>query len=212
MTRPNIVTINSRSPEEPVLARAVEVLQNDGIVLAPTETRYGLLARIDHPEVVHEVYHMKQRDREQPTAIFLRSVEEIERYAHHNDDSVALAKQFLPGPLTLVLKARRDLSPPLVVDGRIGIRVSSSAVIAGLLERTDFHLTATSANLSGKPEAETAAEIAAVFGDAVPVYLDAGPLRGRPSTVIDCTGSVPTILRSGAIGEEEINGLIGRAT
>ncbi len=211
MTRPIILTINPDTPEEPILEMAVDMLRRDGIVLAPTETRYGLLARIDRPETVHELYRMKKRDLDQPTAVFLKSVDEIERYACLTDVATALAKRFLPGPMTLVMNAREPLPSPLVVDGKIGIRVSSSAVIAGLLERIDFRLTATSANLSGEPETETVSEIADIFGSAVPMYLDAGPLCGPPSTVVDCTGEKPVVLRRGAIAEEEINRVFGRA-
>ncbi|MBN2226241.1 MAG: threonylcarbamoyl-AMP synthase [candidate division Zixibacteria bacterium] len=211
MTRPNIMTINPDTPAEPILKMAVDILRKDGILLAPTETRYGLLTRIDRPDTVRELYRMKRRRLDQPTAVFLKSIAEIDRYARPTVCSSKLAKWFLPGPMTVVLSAHENLPAPVTVDGKIGIRVSSSAVIAGLLDRIDFRLTATSANLSGEPEAETVAEIAEIFGETVPLYLDAGPLGGPPSTVVDCTGDRPVVLRRGVIAEEEINRVIGKA-
>jgi tRNA A37 threonylcarbamoyladenosine synthetase subunit TsaC/SUA5/YrdC len=93
---------------------------------------------------------------------------------------------------------------PVVVDGSIGVRVSSSGLIAGLVRAAGTPLTATSANLSGAPDAETIDQITAVFGDGVDLYLDGGALTGPVSTVVDCRGDGVRVLRRGAIAAVEV--------
>lgn len=204
MTSLNIKKINLAQPDKMLLATAAEILTNDGILVAPTETRYGLLGRIDRAETVEEIYRIKKRRLSNPTAVFLRSTEEISDFGYHNGISEKLANYFLPGPLTIVLKAKPDYNPPIAVNGQIGLRISSSRVIAGLLEIIDFNLTATSANISGSDEPETIESVASQLGEAVTLYLDGGPLKGLPSTVIDCSHMGYKILREGAIGANEI--------
>lgn len=139
-----------------------------------------------------------------PTAIFARNRDEIERFGEMTEISRRLTERFLPGPLTLVVRAAGTWEPQVVMNERIGIRWSPGEVISGLLAMTDFPLTATSANLSGTPDAETVQEIAAAFGEAVNLYLDGGPLKGITSTVVECSGERPVILREGAISREQI--------
>lgn len=139
-----------------------------------------------------------------PTSIFARNREEIERFGEMTTIARRLMERFLPGPLTLVVRAAGRWEPQVVMNERIGIRWSPSKVISGLLALTDFPLTATSANLSGTADAETVQEVASSFREAVNLYLDGGPLKGITSTVVECTGERPVILREGAISREHI--------
>lgn len=209
---PTIRGINYSRPNPDLIGSAAEILRNNGIVVAPTETRYGLLASIDSNEALQRLFNLKRRQASLPTAIFVGHRHEIKKYGVENDASRRLAREFLPGPMTIVLKTAVSYSEPIVANGKIGIRISSSAVLAGILERIDFGLTATSANLSGGDEQETIAEISNLFGAGVDLYLDAGPLTGKPSTVVDCSGYNYNILRIGAICESDISRcLVGKA-
>ncbi len=173
-------------------------------MVAPTETRYGLLTRGDSREALERLYSAKGRPQFMPTAIFARNHDEIERFGEMTDISRRLVERFLPGPLTLVMRATGKWEPQVVMNERIGIRWSPSKVITGLLAMTDCPLTATSANLSGTPDAETVQEIASALGESVNLYLDGGPLKGITSTVVECSGERPVILREGAISREQI--------
>lgn len=139
-----------------------------------------------------------------PTAIFVRSFDEIQKFGEINITAQKIAEKFLPGPITLVLKAHEDYPAPIVIDNKIGIRFSSSEIIKQLLARTDFNLTATSANISGDDDPENIEEAVDEFGKNIDLYLDAGPLNGLASTVVDCSGETYKILREGAISEEDI--------
>jgi L-threonylcarbamoyladenylate synthase len=204
MTDPNIRKISCSNPAMDLIDSAVRILKEGGIVVAPTETRYGVLGRIDNEKTVEKIYRLKKRVPEEATAIFVRSREEISRFAYENENSKKLSQIFLPGPLTLVLRDKSGLPAPIVVDKKIGIRYSPSKVIMKILAGTDVNLTATSANISGNREAVTISEISQSFGLGVDLYLDSGRLDAQPSTVVDCSGKELRILREGAIAGKEI--------
>lgn len=204
MTDRNIIALDYKTPEPELIDRAVEVLIGGGLLVAPTETRYGLLARADKTQVVEKVYRVKQRPLAQPIAIFVASIEMFMHYAELNPMAQFLAKLFLPGPLTLVLKALPEWHSPLTPLGKIGIRLSPAPVIQEIVMKASFPLTATSANISGSAELSSIEEITATFGNEVDLYLNSGVLDGLPSTVVDCACDHPKILRHGAIEDREI--------
>lgn len=199
MKRIEIVMIDRVSPDEAVVEKAAEMLRRGLLVVGPTETQYGLMARGDENKVLEQLYNLKKRELNKPTAIFVGSYWDVSKYAYTNQMSDKAADAFLPGPLTLVLAAREQLKPPVACEGKVGLRVSSSAFLISLLKKADYPITATSANLSGATSADSAQEAADCFGDAVSMYLDGGVLDGPASTVIDCSGAEVKLLREGAI-------------
>src|SRR3972149_4256768 len=108
MTQPLILDIKSDAPAGEILMQAAEVLNNDGVVAAPTETRYGLLVRHDSHRAMERLINLKCRNPEIPMALFVRSIKEMNEIGAMNKISEKLARRFLPGPLTLVLNARID--------------------------------------------------------------------------------------------------------
>ncbi len=204
MTAPKILKTDRDQPTENLITVTADILKNGGIVVAPSETRYGLLGRIDNAETINRLYDLKKRPETMATAIFVSSRNEISEFGHETKISKKLAADFLPGPLTLVLKNKSDYRAPVVVNDKIGIRCSSSVFIEKILSAIDFNLTATSANISGSDDLETIDEIADVFGTDVDLYLDSGRLNSAPSTVVECIEDDYLILRAGTITEESI--------
>jgi len=204
MRSPKILRINPLQPEAGIISLAGEILIRGGIIVAPTETRYGLLGRIDKEATVRKIFDLKRRAVNLPTAIFVKSKNEIFLMGQENRAASRLADRYLPGPLTLLLKNRSTYKEPIVVDDRIGVRYSSSAVIASLLNVTKANLTATSANISGQDEPVEVEEMADIFGLQIDLYLDSGALKALPSTVVDCFGDDYRILRTGDITEDQI--------
>jgi L-threonylcarbamoyladenylate synthase len=206
----NIRKIDAERPAEELIVLTAEILKNGGIVVAPTETKYGLLGRIDKSETIVKLYDLKKRPATMATAIFVRSHDEIARFGMETKISKKLAADFLPGPLTIVLKNISDYQKPVVVDNKIGIRYSPSPVIKKLLDAIDFFLTATSANLSGGDDLDKVENIAGMFGNDVDLYLDAGRLNAPSSTVVQCINDDYQILREGAIvGDAVTKSLMG---
>ena len=201
------VQVEKIDPDNPVMSlveRAISVLESGGIVVAPTETRYGLLARADRQMPTERLMAIKQRSAGKPVAVFVGTIEMIMHYAEINPTAQMLARVFLPGPLTLVAPAIGSWGKMIVPDRTIGIRISSSPVIQAIMERVDFPVTATSANLPGDDDNSDVVSIAATLGDRVDLYLDGGVLLGAPSTVVDCSQDEPVILRQGAIAADQI--------
>ena len=201
---PNIRKIDNDNPDLAIIKEAADIINSDGVVVAPTETRYGLLARADKAAAVARIYNIKDRKKTSPLSIFVRNARQIGDLAEENEISRKLTGKLLPGPLTLILKAHQGIMPAVVNDLRLGIRYSSSRVIAALMMHVESCLTATSANISGEMEIDTVQEIAGVFGDRVDLYLDAGKLDRTSSTVVDCANDGYKILRVGSITEDEI--------
>ena len=199
-----VLKIDPVEPDDTALERAAACIRQGGLVVAPTETRYGLLARADRQDVLEKLYRVKNRDLNKPTAVLVREIAELSRYGAMSPAAERLAKEFLPGPLTLVLEATEAWPPPRVVEGKIGLRFSSAPLVSALLGRLDMAVTATSANISGRPDHDSVEGIASELKDQVDLYLDGGALTGPTSTVVDCSGPHPRLLREGAITREEI--------
>lgn len=205
-----ILKTDPAHPADETLDLAAARLSAGSLVVAPTETRYGLLARADRQDVLEKLYAVKKRNLTNPTALLVRDRYDAGRYGHLGRAASILAERFFPGPLTLVVRATEKWPAPRVVDGKIGLRCSSAPIIQGLLARLAGPVSATSANISGRMDPDGVEEIEADFGEAVSLYLDAGPLTGLTSTVIDCSGARAKWLRDGAIGRDEIEGVIGK--
>lgn len=204
ITKGEIIAIDPIEPDPTIIDRAAALLVDDGIIVAPTETRYGLLTRADRPQNLQRLYRLKERDLKAPMAVFVKDKTMLAEQAQLSEAANRLARRFLPGPLTLVVNANGPDNPPVVNGGKMGVRVSSSPLIKALADRVNYPITATSANKSGRPDPTGIEDAIADFGDQVDLYLDSGELDGPLSTVVDCTRQPVLILREGALSREEI--------
>lgn len=182
------------------------------IILYPTETLYALGVDALDEVSMQKLYALKGRDGNKPASWLMRSVEDIEQYAEVGEKATKIAKRFLPGPLTLVLKCRDSIPMwATAEDGTIGFRISSDQhaqkLIADYMEEHDAPLTCTSANVSGAPALQTPIEILQQFGPnakEITKIIDGGPRKSLASTIIRVVDEEVTILREGSISEEEI--------
>ena len=190
----------------------ISILKQGGIVAYPTDTVYGLGAGAELLRAVERVYQVKERPRHMPFPLLLARTSQIREIA----DSVPpiawlLARNFLPGALTLVL--RRSNSVPDIITGggaTVAARIPAHPVPVALADGLGMPIVGTSANLSGKPSAPTAEEVSSQFGDKIDLVIDGGRCPGgKESTIVDVTGEIPVILREGAISKEEIGRVCG---
>jgi L-threonylcarbamoyladenylate synthase len=172
----------------------------------PTDTLYALGADIWNEEAVRSVFTAKQRPLDQPVPIAVSSLSDIEDIAVINTPAHQLAHHFLPGALTLVLQKKTD-ALGLITSGKesIAVRIPNHPIALALLS-TLGPLTVTSANLHNTQPHSTVFEIAQNLSShsSQLKYLDAGELKGKPSTIVDCTTPSPKILRQGAIPSKAI--------
>lgn len=186
------------------LAEAADVVARGGLICYPTDTVYGLGCDPLNALAVQEVVQVKG-GRTKPMPILVKGPEDAERLAHVSDRARKFARKFWPGPLTMVLPARDVLPKILAQEGTVGLRSPKHAICLDLLALCSGALVGTSANLTGKPPATSAEEVAKELGDRVDLVLDGGrsPV-GVASTVIDLTKTRFIILRDGPIGKAEI--------
>jgi tRNA threonylcarbamoyl adenosine modification protein (Sua5/YciO/YrdC/YwlC family) len=184
---------------------AERALRAGQLVGLPTDTVYGLAADAFHTGAADRLFAAKRRPRDVDLPVLVTGPEQMGDLATGIPDVVyRLIDRFWPGALTLVLPRRPEVVADLGEDeATIGVRCPDHEVVRDLCRRVG-PLATTSANLHGEPTATTAAEVAALFGSAVPVVLDGGTCAGSPSTVIDCTGLEPKLLREGRIPWTEI--------
>ena len=197
-------------PPEASLLAALEALAEGQIVGIPTDTVYGLAADPSRPGATERLFEAKRRSRDLDLPVLVASVEQaISLTTAVPAIATTLMHRFWPGPLTLVLPRRPDLVADLGEDeATIGIRCPAHPVPLALCAKGG-PLATTSANLHGEPTSETAEEVVAVFGDTVPVVLDGGRRSGSPSTVVDCTGVEPRLLREGRVPWAEVIAAVG---
>jgi L-threonylcarbamoyladenylate synthase len=195
-------------------------LKNGALVAFPTETVYGLGADASNEKAVARIYEVKGRPQDHPLILHIASMNDITFWAEEvSDYAIALARTFWPGPMTLILK-RSDTAKDFVTGGQntVGLRVPDHTLALGLLQeckKIGVHaIAAPSANRFGHVSPTTAIAVQEEIGaylSAQDLILDGGPAQvGLESTIIDCTGDAPKILRPGAITEamiEEATGL-----
>lgn len=187
-------------------------------VAMPTETVYGLAADASNGAAVARIYALKSRPQFNPLIVHVADAAMAERYVVWNDLADKLAYAYWPGPLTLVLKRRANCSISELVSAggdTLAVRAPAHPVTRQLIAAFNGGLAAPSANRSGRVSPTTAAHVRSEFGDAVAV-VDGGACEvGIESTVVDCTGEKPVLLRPGSITRamiEKVAGPIGGAS
>ena len=175
------------TPADADLTAAVAALRRGDLVVYPTETVYGLGADATDPGAVARVFDAKERARENPVSMALPEVGAAPDYVRWTDRERAFCEAFLPGPVTVLLE-RTDRVPEVLVAGRdrVGIRVPDHDVARTLARRVG-PVTATSANLSGRPSARRLADLDPAIRERA-VVVDGGETPGTESTVVDVAG------------------------
>ncbi len=195
------------------VAAAADAVRTGHVVVVPTDTVYGVGCDAFDASAVTAVLAAKGRGREMPPPVLVPGPRTVDGLAREVPDYArALIDRFWPGALTVVLRAQSSLQWDLgETNGTVAVRMPDDPVALALLTEIG-PMAVTSANRTGMPPASTVADAQEQLGDAVAVYLDGGPAHGGPaSTIVDCTGDDPVILRPGAVGEPEILEVVAAA-
>jgi L-threonylcarbamoyladenylate synthase len=193
------------------LSRAVEVLREGGLVAFPTETVYGLGADATNVEALRRLYEVKRRPPDHPVIVHLGDAAQLEDWATDVPPVAReLAASCWPGSLTIVVR-RSARVPDEVTGGRdtVALRVPNHPVALHLLRAFDRGMAAPSANRFGRVSPTTADDVRDDLGPDVDLVLDGGPCAiGVESTIVDCTGGSPVILRLGGVGPERVESIL----
>jgi L-threonylcarbamoyladenylate synthase len=195
------------------IQRAADCLRAGGLVAFPTETVYGLGAHALDGTAVRRLFAAKRRPPNDPLIVHVSSLEQAAVLTTGMPaDATALAGEFWPGPLTIVLK-RHESVPREVTAGldTVAVRVPAHPVARALIEATAFPVAAPSANLFSRPSPTTAAHVLHDLDGRIDMIIDGGPTPvGVESTVVDLTSTPPRVLRPGGVPIERLRALLPR--
>jgi L-threonylcarbamoyladenylate synthase len=187
------------------IIEAVKCLKKEHIVIYPTDTLYAIGADVFNDITIRTVFKLKKRPLSLALPIAVASYEQMEELAFLSKTARILITEFLPGTLTLVSKKKHVISD-LVTGGKstVALRIPKDQIALKLLKEYG-PLTITSANIHNKPVPATINDIKRLFSnEPATMYLDDGPRRGKPSTIVDCSQDPPKILREGTISSDLI--------
>lgn len=182
------------------LDRAAAAIEGGELVVYPTETVYGLGADASDPTAIERVFTVKGRERSEPISLAVPDVAAAAEYVRPTDRERTFMRAFLPGPVTVVVEKRARV-PDLLTAGRerVGVRVPDHPMARRLLEAVS-PVTATSANVSGRPSARSIDDLDPEIREAASVVLDGGRTGGTGSTVVDVERGA--VIREGAMAEQ----------
>lgn len=194
---------------------AADIIKNGGLVALPTETVYGLGADGLNPDAVEKIFVAKGRPQDNPLILHVADVQQMESICCNIPaEAYLLAERFWPGPLTMVLPARK-LVPKTTTAGlsTVAVRCPDSAVTREVIRLAGVPIAAPSANLSGKPSTTTAQHVLHDHDGKIDAVIDGGPCRvGVESTIVDLTERPPRLLRPGGITWSQLVQVLGLLT
>ena len=201
------VTVDPVRPTAEAIDTAVRALRAGGVVAYPTDTLYGLAVDPRLPEAVARLFEVKGRSLTAAIPLVAAETGQVERdVGPLSELATRLARQFWPGPLTLVIEAHLGLDERLLAGGTsVAVRVPDHPVARALAKRLGFPVTATSANTTGGVPSDTPRAVEEGLGAAVTLGIDGGRTTGgAPSTIVDVRGDRPVLVRDGRVGWDRV--------
>ena len=186
---------------------AARVIASGGVIAFRTDTFYGLGVDPLNAAAVKRLWELKGREEGKPILLLISDREQVERFVSTTSSRfMQLAKQFWPGPLTIIGTARSQLPLELTAGtGTIGLRLPDDERVRGLVRACGGALTATSANPARQPAARSAKQVGDYFADKLDLIVDDGAVEvSEPSTVVDATGKTAKIVREGLITRAQL--------
>ena len=189
------------------IKKAKKYLDKNNCIAVPTETVYGLAANAYSDIAVKKIFKLKKRPKNNPLIVHYSNIDDLKKDCLINDNFIKLHKKFSPGPLTYVLKLKKNSKISKHVTNNqknLAARLPNHRIFRNLLQKLDYPLAAPSANISTKLSSVKALDVKEEFGSKIKYILDGGKCNiGLESTIINLTGK-PAILRLGALNIEKI--------
>ena len=201
------VFVDPEFPQRDAIQEAAKWIVNGGVVAMPTDTLYGLAANPFSADAIARVFLVKGRDAERALPLIAADAAQVAVHLGALSPLAArLAERFWPGPLTLLVAAPASLAKAVTGGtGKVGVRVPADAVARAICAVAGQPVTATSANVSGRPATADPDDVERTLGSRIDLLIDTGPTRGGPaSTIVDVTGAKPVLVRAGAISWQDL--------
>lgn len=196
-----------RSDSETTRVEAARIISSGGVIAFRTDTFYGLGADPFNKVALQRIWELKGRADNKPILLLISDRDELDRFVGKKSHLFELvAKGHWPASLTLIGPARPELPTELTAGtNSIGVRLPDDEGVRGFVRMCGGALTATSANVSGRPPARQAQEVENYFSAGIDLIIDGGEVTAtEPSTVLDLSGSEPRLVREGAVSRQEL--------
>ena len=186
------------------LNEIIELLNNDGIIAFPTDTVYGLGCLYNSPLAIDKIKKTKGRDGQKPLPMMVSNIKQIEEIAYVSEDAQRVINQFMPGPLTVVLKKQSHIED-YITNGfeTIAIRIPNHSGLLSILHALGQPMLVTSANLSNKPDKYHSQDVIDEIGALIDGIIEGSSDSQQASTIVDLTSGIK-ILREGPIKEIDL--------
>ncbi|MBP3039084.1 threonylcarbamoyl-AMP synthase [Bacillaceae bacterium Marseille-Q3522] len=198
----------------PQIAEAAQLLLKNEVVAFPTETVYGLGGNAKNDEAISKIYQAKGRPSDNPLIIHIARRTQLDEFAASiPEEAERLMDTFWPGSLSIIFPLKKGVISEKATAGltSVAVRMPDHPVALAIIEKAGLPIAAPSANASGKPSPTTAAHVWNDLQGKIAAIVDGGETGvGVESTVIDCTGTIPTILRPGGITKEQLEQVLGK--
>lgn len=193
-----ILQINETHPQPRQIAKVVQILRSDGVIIYPTDTVYGLGCDIHSKKALDKVRRIKKMDDKRPLSFVFADLKSISQYTQVEDSDYKVLRRYLPGPYTFVLKATR-LVPRIVLTKRneVGIRIPDNKVCQALVSELGNPILSSSVRLPDEELLWDPKEIEKIYKGQVELVIDAGTFMPEPSSVISLVDEAPVVLREG---------------
>jgi tRNA threonylcarbamoyl adenosine modification protein (Sua5/YciO/YrdC/YwlC family) len=192
-----LLSINPDNPQKRLISEVIEVLDQGGLIIYPTDTFYGIGCDVFNKRSIRRIYQLKKRPLSKPFSFICANLKDISLYAQVSNNAYRIMKRTLPGPYTFVLEGTR-LVPRLMLTSRktVGIRVPNNKICLAIVESLGRPIISTSINL------EEPSIIHDTYSSLVETVIDGGVISYEPSTVVSLVEDNPEIIRE---GKGEIN-------
>lgn len=185
--------------------KAKQALDKHGVIAFPTETVMGFAVYYDDEAAYNKLNKVKRRPEDKPYTLMVKDIYEIDKYAYVDDKVRKIINKYMPGPITLLLKAKEGL-PSWVThnSGIIGIRMPSNEIGLALLKAVEKPLLVPSANRSGEKPALNSKEVELIFHDEIDYIVSGSADLAKPSTIVDLSKQEVKVVREGPISLQDI--------
>jgi tRNA threonylcarbamoyl adenosine modification protein (Sua5/YciO/YrdC/YwlC family) len=193
-----ILQINPNHPQPRHIAKIVQILRSDGVIIYPTDTVYGLGCDIHSKKALEKVRRIKKMDNKRPLSFVFADLKSISQYAQVEDNDYKILRKYLPGPYTFVLKATR-LVPRIVLTKRneVGIRIPDNVICQALVNELGNPILSSSVRLPDDQLLWDLKEIDRIYKGQVELVIDGGAFMPEPSSVISLIDGEAMVLREG---------------
>ncbi|MDY6823299.1 MAG: L-threonylcarbamoyladenylate synthase [Thermodesulfobacteriota bacterium] len=193
-----LIKINPHNPQKRLINKVVDVLQEGGIIVYPTDTFYGIGCDIMHKKSVEKIYQLKQRHKSKPFSFICSDLKNISEYAKVSNYAYKTMKRLLPGPYTFILEGSKPLPKTMVSKRKTaGIRVPDHNICIELVQTLGNPIISTTATSPDKTVFDHPSFIHDHYGKLIDLVIDGGPVPSEPSSVISLINDEPEIIREG---------------